>query len=75
MRLLDFCLFSINRLVCRYFVITSKHHEGYTLFPSVTSFNWNSVDVGAHRDLIAELEKSIRASGLHFGVYFSQMDW
>jgi len=59
----------------RYFVLTSKHHEGYTLWPSSTSFSWNSVDVGAHRDLVGELAKSIRAKDIHFGLYFSQFEW
>ncbi|KAI6195563.1 Alpha-L-fucosidase [Aphelenchoides besseyi] len=59
----------------RYFVLTSKHHEGYTLWPSSTSFNWNSVDVGPHRDLVADLSKAIRDRDIHFGLYFSQMTW
>ncbi|CAN8001119.1 unnamed protein product, partial [Ixodes hexagonus] len=36
----------------RYVVLTSKHHEGYTLWPSNGSFNWNSMDVGPKRDLV-----------------------
>lgn len=37
---------------CRYVVLTSKHHEGYTLWPSPYSFSWNSVEIGPHRDLV-----------------------
>lgn len=62
-------------MVSRYFVITTKHHEGFTLWPSITSFNWNSVDIGAHRDLVKEFEVAIKKAGIHFGVYFSQFDW
>ncbi len=29
----------------KYAVLTSKHHEGYTLWPSPHSYSWNSVDV------------------------------
>lgn len=29
----------------KYAVLTSKHHEGFTMWPSKTSYSWNSVDV------------------------------
>lgn len=55
----------------RYVVPTSKHHEGFTNWPSASSFNWNSVDVGPHRDLIGELGAAVKAAGLTFGIYHS----
>lgn len=36
----------------KYVVLTSKHHEGYTMWPSKYSFNWNVKDVGPQRDLL-----------------------
>ncbi|XP_032220653.1 alpha-L-fucosidase [Nematostella vectensis] len=60
----------------KYFVITSKHHEGWTNWRSNVSWNWNSVDNGPHRDLIGDLADSIRASGdVKFGLYFSHFEW
>jgi alpha-L-fucosidase len=59
----------------KYIVLTSKHHEGFTLWPSAQSWNWNSVDVGPHRDLCGDLTKSVKASGLHMGFYYSLYEW
>ncbi|XP_020838743.1 tissue alpha-L-fucosidase-like [Phascolarctos cinereus] len=59
----------------RYVVLTSKHHEGYTLWPSPTSWNWNSVDVGPHRDLVGELAPFLREKKIHYGLYHSLLEW
>lgn len=59
----------------RYVVLTSKHHEGYTLWPSPQSWNWNAVDVGPGRDLVAALANATRAVGLKFGIYYSLYEW
>ncbi|XP_044270191.1 alpha-L-fucosidase-like [Tribolium madens] len=59
----------------KYIVLTSKHHEGYTLWPSKYSFSWNANDVGPHRDLLGDLAKRVKARGLHFGVYHSLFEW
>ncbi|CAG0922794.1 unnamed protein product, partial [Notodromas monacha] len=60
----------------KYIVLTSKHHEGFTNFPSPYSFNWNSVDVGPNRDLVGELSKAIKTHrGMKFGLYYSLYEW
>jgi alpha-L-fucosidase len=59
----------------KYVVLTSKHHEGFALWPSAQSPNWNSVDVGPHRDLCGDLTKSVKESGLHMGFYYSLYEW
>ncbi|CAL4063218.1 unnamed protein product, partial [Meganyctiphanes norvegica] len=60
----------------KYIVLTSKHHEGYTLWPSKYSWNWNSMDVGAKRDIVGELAKAIRNNtDLTFGLYHSLYEW
>jgi alpha-L-fucosidase len=59
----------------RYVVLTSKHHEGFTLWPSAQSWNWNAVDVGPHRDLAGDLSQAVKAKGLHMGFYYSLYEW
>lgn len=59
----------------RYVVLTSKHHEGYALWPSKYSWNWNSVDTGPHRDICGELTEAVRAGGLRMGFYYSLYEW
>uniref|UniRef100_H2YWK7 alpha-L-fucosidase n=1 Tax=Ciona savignyi TaxID=51511 RepID=H2YWK7_CIOSA len=60
----------------KYIVLTSKHHEGFTNWPSVNSWNWNSMDVGPHRDLVGELATAVRnRTSIHFGLYHSLYEW
>lgn len=58
----------------KYVFLTAKHHNGFTLFPS--TFGWNSVDVGPHRDLVQEVRTAIKEkSSLAFGFFYSFMEW
>jgi len=59
----------------RYVVLTSKHHDGFCLWPSAQSWNWNAVDVGPHRDLAGELVTAVRGKGLKMGFYYSLYEW
>ncbi|XP_076447348.1 alpha-L-fucosidase-like [Babylonia areolata] len=59
-----------------YIVFVSKHHEGYTNWPSKYSWNWNSMDVGPNRDIVGELADAIKSkTNLHFGLYHSLFEW
>ncbi|XP_042204871.1 alpha-L-fucosidase-like isoform X1 [Homarus americanus] len=66
-----------NASGARYVVLTSKHHEGFTNWPSKYSWNWNSMDVGPKRDLLGDLAKAIRSKTpkIHFGLYHSLYEW
>ncbi len=59
----------------QYVVLTSKHHDGFSLWPSAQSWNWNTVDVGPHRDLAGDLSEAVKAKGLHMGFYYSLYEW
>ncbi|RRN77604.1 alpha-L-fucosidase [Pseudoxanthomonas sp. SGD-10] len=58
-----------------YVVLTSKHHDGFCLWPSAQSKGWNSVDIGPKRDLIKDLSTSVRKAGMRFGLYYSLLEW
>lgn len=60
----------------RYVVLTAKHHEGFCNWPSVNSWQWNSMNIGPKRDLVGELASAIRQNTkLKFGVYHSLFEW
>jgi alpha-L-fucosidase len=57
-----------------YAVLTTKHHDGFTLFPCAQSgFGVGQTLPG--RDLVAEFVDAVRAEGLRVGFYFSLADW
>ncbi len=60
----------------KYIVITSKHHDGFALFPSEAT-DWDIADASPYgHDLIGPLAKAARDHGLKFGLYYSQaQDW
>jgi len=59
----------------KYIVLTSKHHDGYCLWPAPSSKNWNSVEIGAKRDLLGELSTAVRDEGIKMGYYYSLHNW
>jgi len=60
----------------KYYVLTSKHHEGFALFDSKVSGR-DSVDLGPHRDLVKDLFDASRkyTPELKNGLYFSMPEW
>lgn len=64
----------------KYVVPTSKHHEGFALWPSAEASRtwgrpWNATEIGPKRDLMRELADATRAHGLKFGFYYSLYEW
>jgi len=59
----------------KYVVLTSKHHEGFALWPSREAWNWNAYDAGPHRDLAGDLSTAVKKTGLHMGFYYSLYEW
>jgi alpha-L-fucosidase len=58
----------------KYIVITSKHHDGFGLFPSrLTDWCIKSTPFG--RDPLKELAEACKEQGIRFCTYHSIMDW
>lgn len=59
----------------RYIVITSKHHDGFSMFQTAQS-RYNIVDATPyHRDIVKGLAEACKRGGIAFGVYYSSIDW
>ncbi|MCU0625461.1 MAG: alpha-L-fucosidase [Gemmatimonadaceae bacterium] len=64
-----------KRVGARYVVLTTKHHDGYTLWPSRVP-NPKRADWQSRRDLVGELTRAVRAQGMEMGLYYSGgLDW
>lgn len=64
-----------KRSGAKYVVLTSKHHEGFALWNTKYSWNWNSVNVGPKRDIIKEFSEALRKENLFVGLYHSLYEW
>lgn len=58
----------------QYAVLTTMHHDGYTLWPT----QWGELGVQSHmeqRDLVRPFVEACREAGLKVGLYYSPPDW
>lgn len=59
----------------KYLVITAKHHDGFALFDSAVS-DFTVMHTPYGKDIVREFADACHEAGLHFGIYYSQMqDW
>lgn len=59
----------------RYFVITSKHHDGFALWDTKVS-DFKVTNTPFKRDILAELVKACKKYGIKYGFYYSHwQDW
>lgn len=60
----------------RYVVLTTKHHDGFTLWPSRVPNPKRGGAWGSKRDLVGDLTKAVRGAGMRTGLYYSGgLDW
>jgi alpha-L-fucosidase len=57
-----------------YIFITSKHHDGFCLWPTKYT-DRNAMKMGPHRDLLGEFFDAARKEGLKVGLYYSLYEW
>jgi len=58
----------------RYMVLTSRHHDGFSLFDSASS-DFTAPKTAAGRDLLREFVEACHRGGMPVGFYYSLLDW
>ncbi|HSH19081.1 MAG TPA: alpha-L-fucosidase [Draconibacterium sp.] len=58
----------------KYFVITSRHHDGFSLWPTEYS-DYNILATPYQKDVLMEMKKACDKYGILFGTYYSICDW
>ena len=58
----------------KYMVLTTRHHDGYSLFDSQVS-DFTAPKTAAKRDLVREYVEACHRGGMPVGFYYSLMDW
>ena len=58
----------------KYFVITTKHHEGFVLWNSKVT-DYKATNTPAERDLLRPMVDAFRAQDMKVGFYHSIIDW
>ncbi|MBF1435025.1 MAG: alpha-L-fucosidase, partial [Prevotella nanceiensis] len=59
----------------KYITITTRHHDGFSLFKTATS-SYNSVDgTPFKRDIIKELAEACKRHDIKLHLYYSHLDW
>ena len=59
----------------KYVTITSRHHDGFSLWPTKVDDGYNIALTPFRRDILGELAQACRAEGLQLNFYYSLMDW
>ena len=59
----------------RYLCITSKHHDGFCLWPTQRNSDWNIAATPYREDLLKPLATACHKHGVTFCLYHSVLDW
>jgi len=59
----------------KYVTITSRHHDGFSLWPTKVDDGYNIANTPFKCDILGELSKACDEAGLQLNFYYSLMDW
>ncbi|MGN0855465.1 MAG: alpha-L-fucosidase [Kiritimatiellia bacterium] len=59
----------------KYVTITSRHHDGFSLWPTKADDGYNIANTPFKRDILGELSAACAKAGLQLNFYYSLMDW
>jgi alpha-L-fucosidase len=60
----------------RYVVLTTKHHDGFLLWPSARTSPHKPGVYGTKRDIVGELTRAVRSQQMRMALYYSGgLDW
>jgi len=59
----------------KYIALVAKHHDGFCLWPSSYSPEWNSIVKGPRKDITGLLLDEVEKAGIRRGVYYSLLEW
>ena len=59
----------------KYVTITSRHHDGFSMWPTKADDGYNIANTPFKRDVLGELAQACHEKGLQINFYYSLMDW
>lgn len=60
----------------KYMVLTTRHHDGFSLWDSPASYEqFDAMHCAARRDFVREYVDAAREAGMKVGFYYSPLDW
>ena len=59
----------------KYVTLTSRHHEGFSLYDTRGLSDWDAMHAPAGRDLVADFVEGCRAEGIVPMLYHTTLDW
>ena len=59
----------------KYLTITSRHHDGFSLWPTKVDDGYNIANTPFKRDILGELAAECAKAGIQLNFYYSLMDW